>query len=165
MPPFPKLLVCKNGHPRTPENVDKNRRCILCARAYDLVRSKTESRLAGKRRAARKWMIENPERHKANHRANVHTRRARKLGESWTAQEWTSLKLVYDNKCISCMQDELTLATIGRTLSPDHIRPLSKDGRNVISNIQPLCHGTGGCNNRKGSRWVDYRAGFPIYLV
>jgi 5-methylcytosine-specific restriction endonuclease McrA len=36
----------------------------------------------------------------------------------------------------------------------DHVKPLSKGGRHLPSNIRPICHS---CNSRKGSRWP-----FPV---
>jgi 5-methylcytosine-specific restriction endonuclease McrA len=36
----------------------------------------------------------------------------------------------------------------------DHVKPLSKGGRHLPSNIRPIC---GSCNSRKGSRWP-----FPV---
>jgi 5-methylcytosine-specific restriction endonuclease McrA len=72
------------------------------------------------------------------------------------------LKASFNNRCLNCGLDEAQLAVLHRTLSPDHVRPLAKEGTNDLSNIQPLCHGKGGCNNRKHTKWVDYRGGFAL---
>ncbi len=105
--------------------------------------------------AAKLWKADNPQKVKAM----LHCRRARKLGNggSFTGAEWTALKKFYDNRCLCCGKHERTLSRLHRTLTPDHVRSLAKGGRNDITNIQPLCHGRGGCNNRKGSKHIDYR--------
>jgi hypothetical protein len=41
--------------------------------------------------------------------------------------------------------------------------PLPSGYLNSVVNIQPLCHGVGGCNNFKGAKSTDYREG-PNYF-
>jgi hypothetical protein len=107
-----------------------------------------------------RWKKVHPERMAASR----HLRRARKLGNggSFTAAEWITLKLFYGNKCLACGKTERQLKRLGRTLTPDHVLPLAKKGRNDIRNIQPLCHTrkrgiSGGCNNHKYTNHIDYR--------
>lgn len=51
-------------------------------------------------------------------------------------------------RCAQCKsRDNLTI---------DHIKPLSQGGRNIKSNMQPLCYW---CNQSKGSKVADYRHG------
>lgn len=83
-------------------------------------------------------------------------RNARKAG-TFTLAEWRTLKAFHGNKCLACGRSEQQLKRLGRLLVPDHVKPLCKGGRNTIRNLQPLCHGTGGCNNAKARRHVDYR--------
>jgi HNH endonuclease len=92
--------------------------------------------------------------------AKKHKRRAkeRSNGGEYTALQWINLKLFYDKRCLCCRRRELVLVSLGLRLVPDHIVAISKGGTNAISNIQPLCHGKGGCNNKKGSRYADYRS-------
>lgn len=86
-------------------------------------------------------------------------RRARKKGNGGThkAEQWQSLKKFYGNKCLCCGRLEEDLAKAGLKLSRDHVNPIKLGGTNDISNIQPLCSGRGGCNNRKQAKHIDYR--------
>lgn len=86
-------------------------------------------------------------------------RRARKVAAPghWTQSEWLVLKASFGNKCLACGKSEQELLLLGRKLVPDHIQALAKTGPNYLSNLQPLCHGRGGCNNRKGTKYIDYR--------
>jgi 5-methylcytosine-specific restriction endonuclease McrA len=85
-------------------------------------------------------------------------RKSHKLGcvVHFSQQEWRALKRQYGFRCVGCWKTEIELKALGRILAPDHIIPLSKGGLDDITNIQPLCHGTGGCNNRKGAKYRDF---------
>jgi len=106
------------------------------------------------RTASRNWRHANPEKV----REHKHKRRAllRGGGESWTAIQWETLKRQLGHRCVGCWKTETELAALGLKLVPDHIVPLAKGGMNDICNIQPLCNGKGGCNSRKGPKYVDY---------
>lgn len=66
---------------------------------------------------------------------------------SYTPKEWQHLVRQADGKCLCCGER--------KPLTPDHIIPLARGGRNDIANIQPLCLS---CNCRKGARsTTDYR--------
>ncbi len=106
------------------------------------------------RRHHKKWCKANPD----ALRAQVHKRYARKKGNggSWTAAEWQMLKRQLGFRCVSCWKTEAELLLLGRKLVPDHIIPLSKGGLNHITNLQPLCHGRGGCNNTKAASYADF---------
>jgi 5-methylcytosine-specific restriction endonuclease McrA len=59
--------------------------------------------------------------------------------------EWDLAVAWFGGKCLACGAPVVTV---------DHVVPLSRGGSNSILNLQPLCLV---CNNRKGTRCVDYR--------
>ena len=124
-------------------NPDKRRKIArkVAAKRYDPSR-------------VRQWRRANPDKVKAA----KHKRRALECGSNitWTAEEWATLKRQLGFRCVGCGKTETELALLGRKLVPDHIVPLVKGGLNDITNIQPLCHGRGGCNNSKGAKYFDF---------
>lgn len=78
----------------------------------------------------------------------IHARRARKQnqGGSYTAQEWRDLCTKYGHVCLCCGER--------KSLTIDHVLPISLGGDNTINNIQPLCLA---CNLRKHAKHIDYR--------
>ena len=65
-----------------------------------------------------------------------------------TAQNFRALCELYGHVCLCCGN------CFRRGLTADHVIPASRGGKNVLSNIQPLCRT---CNARKGSKALDYR--------
>jgi hypothetical protein len=107
----------------------------------------------------KRWAARYPDKVRANHKIDKQRRRARKRGNggSFTLKEWLDLKIKYNNVCLCCGLSEEQLKPLRRKLVPDHVVPLSKGGNNSIDNIQPLCHGAGGCNNKKSTNCTDFR--------
>jgi 5-methylcytosine-specific restriction endonuclease McrA len=92
---------------------------------------------------ARTWVRNNPEEARALNLRKAHRRRARLNGSSdnYTAEELANLRAKAGGKCALC--------NAHRTLTVDHIVPLSRGGSNGIRNIQFLCRR---CNSSKGAR-------------
>ncbi len=90
---------------------------------------------------------------KAANKMCDHRRRARKrnLPHTFTAQNWQRALDYFGDCCAVCGRPQ----GLWHTLAADHWIPLS-DPRfdnpgTVPTNIVPLCHGEGGCNNRKNN--------------
>lgn len=101
----------------------------------------------------RQWRTRYPERHVASE----HARRVRKLGSggNYTADEWRALCAFFSYRCLRC-------GTAQRPQTTDHIIPVSLDGPNSISNIQPLCQP---CNSAKGTACTDYRLRWILAML
>ena len=92
---------------------------------------------------ARAWYRE----HKEVFRMKVNLRRARmmKAEGSLSREDWRRVLEFYGDECLKCG---------GKPVTIDHVVPISRGGRNDISNVQPLC---GTCNARKFVSIEDYR--------
>jgi len=112
---------------------------------------------------SKKWARENPDkiriRHKKYRQENPdkikainHKYRARKKNAegSFTREEWEAKKKEFNYKCVDCGKSETELLDkTGIGLTIDHIIPLSKNGTNYISNIEPRCLV---CNSSKNNK-------------
>lgn len=58
-----------------------------------------------------------------------------------STEEWNKLVIKFGGRCAICKKK--------KKLTKDHIKALSKGGRNTIGNLQPLC---AVCNARKGNK-------------
>jgi 5-methylcytosine-specific restriction endonuclease McrA len=94
------------------------------------------------------WIAANPERWYVLKQYHHALRKARKLAApgSFTIAEWADLLDCFGGKCLACGTDE--------RISVDHVIPLARNGTNDITNLQPLCVP---CNQRKGTKTIDYR--------
>jgi len=91
------------------------------------------------------WEKRNPEKVIAKGQ-NYRARKAA-VGGKISGNEWKELKEKYKNTCLCCKRTNVKLEL-------DHIIPISKNGRNVIENAQPLCRS---CNAKKNAKMIDYR--------
>lgn len=100
-----------------------------------------------RRNQQNRWKWNNYEKYLQIKRDYQHRRRAESIGKV-TVEEWSEILAIYDGKCARC----------GSThdITQDHIIPLSTGGKNIASNIQPLCRK---CNSTKGTKTIDYRKG------
>lgn len=106
--------------------------------------------------ASAAWRAANPGYYAAYRVANpesvktyVRRRLARKAGlpDTFTAADWSRSLEYFDHRCAVCNRPP----GLWHTLAADHWIPLSAPECHgtVISNMIPLCHGVGGCNNSK----------------
>jgi hypothetical protein len=99
-------------------------------------------------RQASDWIRQNPERR----RVILQRREARKhsLPDAMTGQDWQYALAYFSHRCAVCGRP----IGLWHTLAADHWIPLSNPRcpGTVPTNIVPLCHGQGGCNNSKNDR-------------
>ena len=97
----------------------------------------------------KKHYYENREKELDRLRLKDARRRAQTGNDKITAGEWAELKARYDYICLRCRRREPEIK-----LTLDHVVPLIAGGRNLISNVQPLCLS---CNCSKHAKTIDYR--------
>lgn len=89
---------------------------------------------------------------KKGYRAFIQMRRVVRLktnGGNFSFMEWLRIKEKFKFTCVCCGKKEPKIK-----LTIDHIKPISKGGKDDKENIQPLCRN---CNNRKYTKIIDYR--------
>jgi len=98
----------------------------------------------------REWRRKYREQNQHIYKANRAKRKAKIRGTngSINAYEWQAIKNHYcpDNHCLCCGKK--------RKMTLDHVQPISKNGKHLSFNIQPIC---GRCNSRKYNKHIDYR--------
>jgi 5-methylcytosine-specific restriction endonuclease McrA len=118
-------------------------------RAYERKMRETNPQkfFEGHRKASSKYEKSHPDKMAEGN----HMRRARmqKAEGRITAKEWQALKEFYGYTCLCCGRKEPEIK-----LELDHVIPISKGGKNLVSNVQCLC---ASCNRRKNARHIDYR--------
>lgn len=114
------------------------------------VKRKTENPAKYKeitRKADKRWYEKNKEKSLlASKNRRVKTRGSNGV---IALSEWQEICKFYGNKCLCCGRSDVKMTI-------DHIIPIFKNGKNVIENVQPLCHS---CNSRKHTNTTDYRNG------
>jgi 5-methylcytosine-specific restriction endonuclease McrA len=72
-------------------------------------------------------------------------------GECFTVEEFKTLCEVYEHKCFYC-------GLKVKVLVPDHITPISKNGKADINNIAPACVScNSGKRNKTGEEYIKWR--------
>jgi 5-methylcytosine-specific restriction endonuclease McrA len=97
------------------------------------------------RKRHKRWRKQNPEKT----RASWHRYKAKKLKAKGTHThiERDLITRLQKGKCLSCGEKS--------SLTIDHIIPLSRGGRNDLTNLQGLCKV---CNSKKHTQSIDYRS-------
>lgn len=88
----------------------------------------------------RRWQAANPERAKAHRVKRVATKKQATVIE-FSSQLLADRMAYFGNKCWMCG---------GPFEEVDHVKPLSKNGLHVLSNLRPAC---ASCNNWKHAKW------------
>lgn len=85
-----------------------------------------------------------------NARTAYHNRRTAEINAGVLDKgDWERVIAKFGNICLRCHDH--------RDVTMDHIIPISKGGKNVFENLQPLCRS---CNSWKGVRTIDFRPNF-----
>jgi 5-methylcytosine-specific restriction endonuclease McrA len=91
----------------------------------------------------RRYMLSDKGRAKIARDRHKRRSKTRSLLATLTAEEWNSIKGRYKNRCVYCGEK--------KSLTMDHIIPLSKGGTHTKDNVVPACVS---CNSIKGNRPV-----------
>lgn len=104
-----------------------------------------------RRRYQKNWRENNPTRF----RDGISRYFARKRGASGfhTYEQWMARVEFYGWRCVYCKK-ELT----PKTLTQDHVKPISKGGSDWASNLVPACKP---CNSSKSNKWRRREKGIP----
>lgn len=155
---------CGNWYPHSAEFFTRTKNtadglksyCKTCQKA--MMKKWSDRNPGAKERAVRRWYERNGTAyHKQWREKNpglakfiMVRRRARKMSlpDTMTESDWKFALHYFDHKCAVCGRP----AGFWHTIAADHWIPLAKGGATVRSNIIPLCHGVGGCNNKKSDQ-------------
>lgn len=70
-------------------------------------------------------------------------------GRGVTIKEWEAIKKKHGYQCVSCHRQEPFSDLSCKTLTMDHIIPITKGGKHEPNNIQPMCIA---CNLKKSNK-------------
>lgn len=91
--------------------------------------------------------------------ARIGIKRSKKRAIS--TKEWFLIKEKYGNKCAKCGYSGKYTYKMPR-LTKDHIIPLSKGGKDVPENIQPLCQA---CNAKKAANTEESEIDLEVRTI
>jgi hypothetical protein len=129
--------------------LEKNREIAIIK-----ARLRRKSNIDKAREYDKEYRKNNPDKTRQHQKVKHQRRRAqeRKLPYTFTAKDWKCALEYWGNCCAICGCSEAENIII----VPDHWIPISYKGEDnpgtVATNIIPLCHGIGGCNNKKSNR-------------
>lgn len=153
-----RCTKCNELKPATLEYFYKDREtlrtvCKECRKGYDREWHKNNPE------HFREWHKNNPEYNRKWNKTNKERRavyssrrraRERALPDTYTNNDWQHALDYFDGMCAVCGRP----AGLYHTLAMDHWIPITSDDcpGTIPSNMIPLCHGDGGCNNSKHKR-------------
>ncbi len=102
------------------------------------------------KKIAQRWSDANRDKVREIKQRAQQVRQMRKAGlpATFTADDRRYCLMYWRDRCAICGRP----AGLWHTLAMDHWIPVTKYGAYVPTNILPLCHGVGGCNNSKNNR-------------
>lgn len=147
---------CDEFHKSSRAITLRQSRCIECSKdAGNTEDAKARRRVISRRyyqkhpekciEYSRNWQRNNPERHKINTQNGQRRYKARKRNAptiSFTAEQLAERIAYYAARCWICR--------VASYEQLDHVKPLTKGGSHMLSNLRPACSA---CNNRKNDRW------------
>lgn len=160
---------CKVEYPCTAEYFPSNKRCrdgfdSWCHKCHSTASMRWQNdHIEQEKERKAKWAENNYDKkksydagwikdHPEYNRARVSRRRARKIGlpDTWTDNDEQRCLEYFDHKCAVCGRPR----GLFHTLAMDHWIPLDSPNcpGTIPTNMIPLCHGRGGCNNSKGKK-------------
>lgn len=153
-----KLCTSRAAREWSKNNPERSRQFVREYRKNNLERDKARQRenyyicREARLQYGKEWRQANSEKIRQTARISQAHSLARKHGAegTFTFDQWQAICDYYGNKCLACGEQ--------KPLTIDHIVPISKGGRNDITNIQPLC---AYCNNSKQQKIIDYRPTVP----
>ena len=113
---------------------------LLCA-VFGTDKSKPIKLLQASIRAKFEWQERN--RIRKNTYFRIHGAKTQSYEGNFTPSEWLDRLEEFNNCCAYCLKP------LGNKATADHIVPISKGGKNYISNIVPACQS---CNSHKHNK-------------
>lgn len=130
---FPWCRECCKAWKAANDSPEKRRRNAERARLWNLAHPDVLAR------CIREWGEAHPEARRATTRNYQHRRRSNTVASDVTRQSWDVLAATFGGRCFWCEQPS-------ERLEMDHVVPVSRGGRHLLSNLVPACRS---CNASK----------------
>lgn len=138
-----KTLRWKKDNPKRNSEISRRWRQNNHEKDYEMSRAWRRANLDKHREYCKRWRKNNPDKI----RMQGHRRRANQKQVKSEPYDFGAICNHYGNKCLRCGRKDVKLTI-------DHIVPISRNGDDIASNIQPLCLA---CNSGKRDKSIDYR--------